>query len=248
MTGQRHRHGNDHSDAGAGESHRGSGCGRGRLTSRPAYSPADGWVSDIPSLWVHRGVQPSVGSLQRARDAAPLIVVLAMACVSAPRVVLGADSGGGSGSDGPIGFFDPVLVASIGAVAFVAALLGVTLLRRRRHWRQGIPVSDAVPREARGDLLRSIDDPVPYVPRLREFELGDEAKLPRWLRPSVQAERFTPLQADARSSMDPASREDAALKEGSVDLDALFASRRPSKARSKTSTRATTRRRRTATS
>lgn len=186
-----------------------------------------------------------VGSFERARDATQLIVVLAMACASAP-VALAAESGGGSGGEAPIGPFDPMLVGGVGAAALVIAILGVVSLRRRRHWREGIPVSDTVPRENRAVPLRSIDDPVPYAPRLREYELGDEAKLPRWLRPSVRAERFTPPQADARSSTDAASSQDAALSEAGVDLDALFASRRSPKARSKPSTRATSHRRRTA--
>ena len=186
-----------------------------------------------------------MGSFERARDATQLIVVLAIACASAP-VAIAAESGGGSGSEAQIGPFDPVLLGGVGAAALVIAVLGVVSMRRRRHWREGIPVSDAVPKETRLVPLRSIDDPVPYAPRLRQFELGDEAKLPRWLRPSVRAERFTPLQADARSSTDPVSNEDAALTQATVDLDALFASRRSAEARSKPSTRATSRRRRTA--
>lgn len=187
-----------------------------------------------------------MGSLQRARNAAQLIVVLATACFAAPGVVLAADAAGGSGNAASNGSIDPVLVAGLGAASLVIAVFGVVLVRRRRHWRQGIPVSDTVPKEARADPPRSIDDPVPLVPRLREFELGDEAKMPRWLRPSVQAERFTTSDVDARSSTHPALHQDAVLNEGSVDLDALFASRKPAKVGSKPSNRATSRRRRTA--
>jgi hypothetical protein len=158
----------------------------------------------------------------------------------------GLVSDGALATDGSSASIDPLVLAAGGAAALVVVGLGLVAVRRRRHWREGIPVSDAVPREALIQPARSIDDPVPFVPRLREFELGDEANMPRWLRPSVRAERFTALHTEARSSTDPVSRGDDALKEGSVDLDALFAARRSADIGAKPAKRAPTRRRRTA--
>ncbi|HZM73421.1 MAG TPA: hypothetical protein VFC71_08570 [Candidatus Polarisedimenticolia bacterium] len=57
----------------------------------------------------------------------------------------------------------------------------------------------------------------------------DEANMPRWLRPSVRAERFSGYQSSARATIGGSTPEtpiEAAPMGAVIDLDALFASRR----------------------
>lgn len=117
-----------------------------------------------------------------------------------------------------------VNAASAGAPLVVAAfVIGFALVRRRRRWRDGIPIA-AAPRKAIPDPLSASG--VPIEPRMRELELGEEVNMPRWLRPSVRAERFSGERMNVRSAADTPLPEKFDTANNSVDLDALFAARR----------------------
>jgi hypothetical protein len=172
-----------------------------------------------------------VGPSHRARDAALLIVVLAMAGVAVSMIVaFGAATG-----------FDATILAAGGVVVASALASGLIIFRRRHRWRDGIPIASTAPRKAIPDPLSASG--VPIEPRMRELELGEEVNMPRWLRPSVRAERFSGEHTAARSQADPPAPGEFETASAPVDLDALFAARRKAAA---SATRKVPRRRRTA--
>lgn len=137
----------------------------------------------------------------------------------------GGDLPGIEGSGSPLGGFGPVL----GAGAALAALgFWVVFARRRRRSPDSGPDgtigSDAA-------VPVSVDALTAVPPRPRAIDGGDEENMPRWLRPSVRAERFSGYQTRGRATIGGSAPEapiEAAPIGAAIDLDALFASRRSS--------------------
>jgi len=133
-------------------------------------------------------------------------------------------------SAAPPGFGE---LLTVGGVLLAAVVVGSLVAGRRRRWRDGIPVAANAPRRGAPDPI--VESAVRLEPRLRELDLGEEAKIPRWLRPSVRAERFSVEHTRVRASGGaPAGAFEPEVANPTVDLDALFGARgtKPTKASS----------------
>ena len=153
-------------------------------------------------------------------------------------VVPGDGRPGSEGSDG-IGRLGPAL-----GVAALAALGFWFVIARRRRSRESAPDGTLASLSA---VPVSIDSLSQFPARQRAMVPDDEANMPRWLRPSVRAERFSGYQSSARATIGGSAPEtpiEAAPMGAVIDLDALFASRRPAEPGAKQPPRPSARRRR----
>lgn len=134
---------------------------------------------------------------------------------------------------------------ALGAAALTALGFWLVIARRRRSRDGGL--HGAIGSVTAAPL--SIDALTSIPPRLRSLVPDDEANMPRWLRPSVRAERFSGYQSRARATIGggaPEAPVEAAPVGAVIDLDALFASRRSAESGVKPPNRGTTRRGKTA--
>ena len=153
---------------------------------------------------------------------------------------IGGGTGGGTSNDvrlppkpargpGASGFAVPIAIAGL-------VLFAIILVRRRRGRRELAPLAAAV--AASSFAAPPVDNEASIValpslrpePSTRPMLSDEEANMPRWLRPSVRAERFgldVPRirPTAAAQALMPTSTEPEAT-EGAVDLDALFAAGR----------------------
>jgi hypothetical protein len=141
-----------------------------------------------------------------------------------PVGVLDGSQGGEPPGDPGSGFEGwPTDVAA--PIAYAAAVLLVALIIARRR----------VERRRKAELVPAAQDPARLAlqwpePR-RSVVADDEDDMPRWLRPSVRAERFGIVQSRTRTlpaALRPPSASAATptTSDQPVDLDALFAAKR----------------------
>jgi len=201
-----------------------------KATTPPPPAPAAATEQPAPAQPAP-AAQPNGPSAVPAATPPPAIVAPPEPSASAPAGagVVGLGNGGRPGSEETDGF--GVLGPAVGAAALVALAFWFVVARRRRSREDAAdgafgPLS-AVP--------VSIDSLAPVPPRQRAVD-DDEANMPRWLRPSVRAERFSGYQSSARATIGGSTPEtpiEAAPMGAVIDLDALFASRRSPEAGAK---------------